>query len=67
MNITKNITINLSKKDVKELIAEYCRQNGYEVKAEDVNLLVRRRYVGFGSMEHEECCFDGAKVSLKRE
>lgn len=40
MNIKKNITINLSEDDVKEIITEYCIKNGYDVITEDVNLLV---------------------------
>ena len=66
MNIKKNITINLSEDDVKEIITEYCIKNGYDVITEDVNLLVCRRSVGYASMEHDEWFFAGAKVNVKK-
>ena len=67
MNIKKNITINLSEDDVKEIITEYCIKNGYNVITEDVNLLVCNRSVGYGPMEHDEWFFAGAKVNAKEE
>lgn len=67
MNIKKNITINLSEDDVKKIITEYCIKNGYEVTTEDVNLLVCKRSVGYGPMEHDEWSFAGAKVNVKEK
>lgn len=67
MNIKKNITINLSEDDVKEIITEYCIKNGYDVNTEDVNLLVCKRSVGYGPMEHDEWSFAGAKVNVKEK
>lgn len=67
MNIKKNITINLSEDDVKEIIAEYCNENGYKVKPEDVVLSVNRRCVGYGSIERDEWFFAGAKVDAKED
>lgn len=67
MNIKKNITINLSEDDVKEIITEYCIKNGYDVITEDVNLLVCKRSVGYGPMEHDEWFFAGAKVNVKEK
>ena len=52
MNINKNITINLSEDDVKEIIADYCNKNGYKVKPDDVTLSIGSRCVGFGPGEH---------------
>lgn len=67
MNIKKNITINLSEDDVKEIIAEYCNKNGYKVKAEDVSLSTSNRCVGWGTGEHMEPYFAGAKVAVKED
>ena len=67
MNIKKNITINLSEDDVKEIITEYCIKNGYDVITEDVNLLVCKLSVGYGPMEHNEWSFAGAKVNVKEK
>lgn len=67
MNIKKNITINLSKDDVKGIIAEYCNKNGYKVKPENVSLSVICRCVGYGPGEYEEPYFAGAKVTVKED
>lgn len=67
MNINKNITINLSEDDVKEIIADYCNKNGYKAKPDDVTLSIGSHCVGYGSMEHDEWCFAGAKVKVKED
>ena len=69
MNIIKNITVNLSAEDVKEIIANHIRNElRYEtVTAKDVSLDVGHRCVGYGPMEHDECYFAGAKVKCKLE
>lgn len=67
MNIKKNITINLSEDDVKEIIAEYCNKNGYKVKPEDISLSISKRCIGYGPGEHDEWFFAGAKVTAKED
>ncbi len=67
MNIKKNVTINLSEDDVKEIIAEYCNKNGYRVTVENVILFVGNRYVGYGTNEHKECYFGGCRVNVMDE
>lgn len=67
MNINKNITINLSEDDVNEIIADYCNKNGYKVKPDDVTLSIGSHYVGFGTGEHMEHYFAGAKVNVKED
>lgn len=67
MNINKNITINLSEDDVKEIIADYCNKNGYKVKPDDVTLSIGSRCVGFGPGEHMKHYFAGAEVKVKEE
>ena len=65
MNLKKNIEFHLSEGDVKEIIADYLKTEGYSVEAEDVVLRVGRRSVGYGPMEHDEICFDKAVVRCK--
>ena len=67
MNINKNITINLSEDDVKEIIAKYCNKNDYKVKPDDVTLSIGSRCVEFGPGEHMRHYFAGAKVKVKEE
>lgn len=65
MNIKKNIEFHLSEDDVKEIIADYLKKEGYSVEAGDVVLRVGRRSVGYGPMEHDEVCFNEAVVKVK--
>lgn len=67
MNINKNITINLSEDDVKEIIADYCNKNGYKVKTDDVTLSIGGRCVGYGPAERMQYYFAGAKVKVEED
>lgn len=63
MNIKKNITINLSEDDVKQIIADYLTREGYDVTAKDVSLSVGSRIEGHGIAEHEVNYFKGAYIN----
>lgn len=65
MNIKKNITFHLSEGDVKEIIADYLKKEGYSVEAEDVVLRVGWKSVGYGPMEHDAICFDEVVIRCK--
>lgn len=65
MNIKKNITIHLSAGDVKEIIADYLKKEGYSVEAEDVRLTVGSRTVGYFMDEYDEHYFKEASVDIK--
>lgn len=65
MNIKKNITINLSEEEVKQIIAEYLYNEGYKVRADDVTLSVGSRLEGYGMAEHEVHYFKGAYINCK--
>ena len=65
MNNKKNIEFHLSEGDVKEIIADYLKKEGYSVEAGDIMLRVGRRSVGYGLMEHDEVCFDEAVIRCK--
>ena len=62
MNIKKNITIELSEDDVKEIIASYLKNEGYVVTSDNVNLSVGSRITGFGMGECKEVYFKAAYV-----
>ena len=66
--VDKNITINLTPYEFKELIAEKCREQGYKnVKASDVTFDVGTELRGYGMAEHEEVVFRGCHIHSKGE
>ena len=66
--IEKNITINLTPDELKELIAEKCREQGYTtVEAKDVTFDVGMELQGYGQGEHNEVVFRGCRISSKGE
>ena len=67
MEIKKNITIELSENDVKEIIADYLKREGYRVTAEDVSLSVGSRIEGYGMGEYEVNYFKAAYVKCKEK
>lgn len=67
MEIKKNITINLSEDDVKQVIADYLKREGYDVTVNDVSLLVGSRLEGYGMAEHSVNYFKGAYVNCKEK
>ena len=67
MEIKKNITINLSENDVKEIITDYLKREGYDVTVNDVTLSIGSRCEGYGDAEHEVIYFKGAYINCKEE
>lgn len=67
MEIKKNITIELSENDVKEIITSYLKNEGYVVTSDNVNLSVGLRIKGFGMGEYEEAYFKAAYVKYKEK
>ena len=65
MDISKNITINLSKEDIAQMIVEYLQKEGYQATVKDVIFLAGTRLEGYGLMEHSVSYFDGCKVHIK--
>lgn len=66
MKIDKNITINLTEDDVKEIIVEKCQREGYvNVRAEDVILKVGEEVRGYGPGEYTTCVFKGCTIQCK--
>ena len=67
MNIKKNITINLTEADIKEIIADYLKKEGYSVEVDDISINVGMRTVGFYTDEHSEPYFRGIDVKCKEK
>ncbi len=67
MEIKKNITIELSETDVKEIIADYLKREGYKVTPDNVNLSVASRIEGFGMAEHSVNYFKAAYINCKEK
>lgn len=66
MEIKKDITIHLSETDIKEIIADYLKREGYEVAVNNVRLSVGTEIQGYGLGELEVTCFKGANVRISR-
>lgn len=67
MEIKKNITIELSENDVKEIIADYLKREGYAVKSDDVSFSIGTRCEGYGMAETYINYFKGAFVKCKEK
>ena len=67
MEIKKNITINLSEEDVKKIIADYLKREGYDVTVNDVSLSIGSRCEGYGTAEHKVSYFKGAYINCKEK
>lgn len=65
MNIKTNIKIELSADDVKEIIINYLKNEGYDFSVDDVVFSIDTRYEGYGMAEHPVSYFEGAHVKRK--
>lgn len=65
MDILRNITINLSKEDISQMIVDYLEKEGYQVTTKDIVFSVGTRIEGYGLTEHPVSYFDGCKVHIK--
>lgn len=67
MNIKTNIKIELSADDVKEIIINYLKNEGYDFSVDDVVFSVGSRLEGYGMAEHPVSYFDGVYVKRKEK
>lgn len=65
MKIEKNFTATLSENDVKEIIADHFKKEGYNVTSNDVSISVGKELRGYGMCEYETVCFRSASVKIK--
>lgn len=65
MNIENKITITLTERDVKEIVADYLTGEGYKVSADNVTLSVGIDWVGYGMDEHQVARFKECVAVVK--
>lgn len=65
MNIKSTITIELSADDIKEIIINYLKSEGYDFSVDDVNFNIKTRYEEYGMIEFPVEYLDGAYVKRK--
>lgn len=65
MEIKKNLTINLTEEDVKNIIADHLKKEGYKVSVNDVKLLVNKKWTDDYDerFQNEILYFDGCSVN----
>ena len=67
MKVKKNININLSEDDVKQVIIDYLKKDGYEVIKDDINFSIGIRLAGHRFAEYKQPYFKGVCVSSSSE
>ena len=63
MKIIKNVTVELSEKDLKQIIAEHMKNEGFDALPENVSFNVGTRLTGCYRDEHEETYLKGCTVN----
>lgn len=67
MNIVKNITIELTPDNLKEIVVAYLKNEGYEVDKKNVRFNVGRHLEGYGLGEYEVTELTGCSVTAKMD
>lgn len=67
MNIHEKLSITLSERDVKEIVADYLTHKGYRVTTDDISFHIGRGYEGYGPMEYEVLVFKKCVAVVKGE
>lgn len=62
MQMTRKVTINISRDELAEIIKDYLSEEGFEVDAKNVNFNLETAYEGYGYDEHEVKKFTGCNV-----
>ena len=66
MEVVKSLTIKLSEEEVKTIISNYLKKEGYDVSTDDVNCLVSKKWTeDYNELyQNEVLCFDGCVIRL---
>lgn len=67
MEIKKNIIIELSENDVKEIIVDYLKEKGYPVSSDNITFSIKSRLEGYSLVEHSVNYFEGAYIKYKEK
>lgn len=62
MKVERTVKVELTADELKQIVAEYLRKDGFDAEKEDVTFNVGRHSEGFGMMEHEVIKFTGCTV-----
>ena len=64
MEIKKNLIINLTTEDVKNIITEYVKKQGYNVCNDDLKFIIKKRYTEDCDerFQAEILCFEGCNI-----
>lgn len=64
MEMQEKFTVSLTEQSVKEIIAWYLSEKGYNAKPENVFFDVLHVFEGYGMAEHEVTRFKGCRVEM---
>ena len=68
MKVNRNITIELSENELKKLVVEHLKKEGYDVKVENINFSVGSKIEGDDYLsEHQVLYFKGCTVSYQEK
>lgn len=67
LKITKNIRIELTELQVKEIIADYLKRDGYKVASCDVELSIKTKTEGLYTAEHTVPYFHAAYIKCQEK
>lgn len=67
MKINKRITLTIDEADVKEIIREYLKTQGYRIDTDDIQLNIGCRTEGYGYEEHDVFYFKECRVEVKED
>ena len=67
MKINKRVTLTFKEEDVKGIICEYLKSQGYTVNIEDIVLDIGTTTAGYGPMEHQVTRFKECRVEVKED
>ena len=65
MNVTRTITINLSKEEVAEIIKTHLIKEGFAIDTENIDFKMESKWYGYGRDEYEVKEFSGCSVSCR--
>ena len=65
MNVTRTITVNLTKEEVAEIIKNHLNKEGFAVDAENIVFELSSKWCGYGMDEHKVEEFSGCSVTCK--
>ena len=63
MKVIKKVTVELGEEELKLIVAEYMKNEGYNVEPQNVSFNLGTRCVGYFMDEHDQAYFKGCTVN----